>query len=70
MAGEDFAAYAKRVPAAFVFIGTGNPAKGADYPHHNPRFNIDEDTMPTGVELLVRTALRFFEKKQQGKGGL
>jgi amidohydrolase len=70
MAGEDFAAYAKRVPAAFVFIGTGNPAKGADYPHHNPRFNIDEDTMPTGVELLVRTALRFFETKQQGKGGL
>jgi amidohydrolase len=70
MAGEDFAAYAKRVPAAFVFLGTGNPQKGTDYPHHNPRFNIDEDTMPTGVELFVRTALRFFEKKTGKERGL
>ncbi len=70
MAGEDFAAYAKRVPAAFIFLGTGNPEIGTDNPHHNPHFNIDEDTMPTGVELLVRTALRFFEKKTSGKRGL
>jgi amidohydrolase len=69
MAGEDFAAYAKRVPAAFVFLGSGNPEKGTDYPHHNPRFNIDEDTMPTGVELFVQTALRFFEKNRPVKGG-
>lgn len=62
MAGEDFAAYAKRVPAAFVFVGTGNAEKGSDYPHHSARFNIDEDTMPTGVELFVRTALRFFTR--------
>lgn len=70
MAGEDFAAYAKRVPSAFVFLGTGNPAKGTDHPHHNPHFNIDEDTMPTGVELFVRTALRFFEKNTTGERGL
>ncbi len=62
MAGEDFAAYAKRVPAAFIFVGTRDPDKGSDYPHHNPRFNIDEDTLPIGVELLVRTTERFFEK--------
>ncbi len=70
MAGEDFAAYAKRVPSAFVFLGTGDPEKGTDYPHHNPHFSIDEDMMPTGVELLVRTALRFFEKNTSGKRGL
>jgi amidohydrolase len=70
MAGEDFAAYAKRVPSAFVFLGTGDPEKGTDYPHHNPHFSIDEDMMPTGVELFVRTALRFFEKKKTDKRGL
>jgi amidohydrolase len=58
------------VPSAFVFLGTGNPEKGTDYPHHNPRFNIDEDTMPTGVELFVRTALRFLEKKTERERGL
>jgi amidohydrolase len=62
MAGEDFAAYAQRVPAAFVFLGTGNAEKKTDFPHHSPYFNVDEDTMPTGVELFVRTALRFFDR--------
>ncbi len=62
MAGEDFAAYARRVPAVFAFVGTADPAKGSDLPHHSPRFAIDESTMPTGVELFVRTALRYFEE--------
>lgn len=62
MAGEDFAAYAKRVPSAFIFVGTRDARKGSDYPHHSPHFNIDEDTLPLGVELLVRTTERFFEK--------
>ena len=62
MAGEDFSAFASRVPAAFVFLGTGNPAKKTDYPHHNPRFNIDEDVLPLGVELLVKGAVNYLEK--------
>ncbi|MFW5727642.1 MAG: M20 metallopeptidase family protein [Spirochaetota bacterium] len=63
MAGEDFAAYAARVPAVFVFLGTGNPAKETDFPHHNPRFNIDEDVMPLGVEFFVEGALKYFSKQ-------
>lgn len=62
MAGEDFAAYARRVPSVFVFVGTGNPEKGTDHPHHSALFNVDEETLPTGVELFVRTALRFFTR--------
>ena len=64
MAGEDFAAYASRVPSAFIHLGTRDPDKGTDYPHHSPRFNIDEDTMPTGVELFVRTVEHFFDKNK------
>jgi len=30
--------------------------------HHNPRFNIDEEMLPSGVGLLVSGALRFFEQ--------
>lgn len=63
MAGEDFAAYAKRVPSAFIHVGTRDPEKETDYPHHSPRFNIDEDTLPTGVELFVRTTENFFTKE-------
>jgi amidohydrolase len=62
MAGEDFAAYASRVPAVFAFLGTGNAAKETDFPHHNPRFNIDEDVMPLGVEFFVAGALKYLAK--------
>ncbi|MBN2050598.1 MAG: amidohydrolase [Spirochaetales bacterium] len=69
MAGEDFASYAARVPGVFVFLGTGNPEKESDYPHHNPRFNIDEDTMLQGVELYVRGALSYFDFRKGGDAG-
>jgi amidohydrolase len=62
LAGEDFSEFAARVPSAFYFLGTGNPAKQADFPHHHPRFNIDESVLPTGVEMHVRGALSFFKR--------
>lgn len=61
MWGEDFACYAQHRPAAFLFLGCGNPDRGASFPHHHPRFTIDEDALPTGVEVLVGTALRLLE---------
>lgn len=59
LGGEDFSEFLAEVPGVFYFIGTGNPAKGTDYPHHHPHFNIDEDTLTTGVELHVRSALAY-----------
>lgn len=60
--GEDFSLFANRVPSAFYFIGTGNKEKDTEYPHHAPRFNIDEDSLAIGVEMHVRTALSFLSK--------
>lgn len=54
MGGEDFAHYAERVPSCYMFIGARNEVKGIVHPHHHPRFDIDEDALPAGVELLVR----------------
>ncbi len=55
--GEDFAYYAREVPAAFVFLGARNEAKGCTYPHHHPRFNIDEEALPLGAAVLTQFAL-------------
>ena len=60
-AGEDFSEFADRVPSAFYFIGAGSKEE-SHYPHHHPRFNIDEDVMLIGVEMHVRSALEFFNK--------
>lgn len=66
MGGEDFSEFALRVPGVFYFIGTGNEEKETTYPHHHPRFNIDEDTLSTGVEMHVRTALAYLSSNTKG----
>jgi amidohydrolase len=49
------------VPGCYFIVGTHNKQKGANYPHHHPRFNIDEDAMPTAVEVLARAAMNFLK---------
>jgi len=61
IASEDFSEFSSRVPGVFMFLGTGNENKGTHISHHNPYFNIDEDTMPAGVEMYVKGALNFFK---------
>ena len=63
MIGEDFCHFANKVPGAFYFVGTGNPEKKTDYPHHHACFDLDEDALAIGVETNVRTALSFLGKK-------
>lgn len=63
MIGEDFCEYAKKVPSAFYFLGAGNQQKQADYPHHHPRFDLDEDALPLGVEMHIRTALSYLSNR-------
>ena len=67
MPSEDFSEFSARVPGVFIFLGTGNKDKQSDYPHHNPRFNIDEESLPLGVELIVTFALKFFQEREVAK---
>ena len=67
IASEDFSEFSARVPAVFMFLGTGNEKKGTNVSHHNPHFNIDEDTLPDGVEMHVRGALNFFKNADKLK---
>ncbi|MDB5085030.1 MAG: amidohydrolase [Bacilli bacterium] len=59
MGGEDFSAYQAAVPGCFFFTGAGNSDKGAAYPHHHPRFTIDEDALADGMQLFTAAALKF-----------
>jgi amidohydrolase len=55
--GEDFAYYCQHVPGTFVFLGARDEATGCCYPHHHPKFNIDERALPLGAALLAQVAL-------------
>ena len=61
MGGEDFAYFLNQVPGAFMFLSSSNPEKHTDVPHHNPRFNVDEDVLWIGSAMFVKIAERFLE---------
>jgi amidohydrolase len=58
---DDMAFFLESVPGCYFIVGAQNPAKGAKYPHHHPRFNVDEDAMPIAAEVLARTALEYLK---------
>ena len=62
MGGEDFAFFAQKVPGVFALVGVGNERKGANYPHHHRKFNIDEDALIIGTSLYGQFALDFLSK--------
>jgi len=57
MGGEDFSAYGTVAPAVFFWVGTGNEELGTMFPHHHPRFDIDEAALRDGIAVFARTAL-------------
>jgi amidohydrolase len=58
MGGDDFSVYLTEAPGCYFFVGAGSEEAGATYPHHHPRFRIDERALAVGTDAHVRTALR------------
>ena len=53
MGGEDFAYYVDAIPGSFFWVGGGNPEIGAVYPHHHPKFDVDEKSMLLTAKIFV-----------------
>lgn len=45
MGMEDFSYYLQKVPGTFFWVGGRNDDLKAVYPHHHPKFNVDERSM-------------------------
>lgn len=56
--GEDFARFADLVPAVHFFV-CSKPDNGPCYPHHHPKFDINECTLPISVALFSAFALTW-----------
>jgi amidohydrolase len=56
MGGEDFAYYLQKVPGAFLFFGMGD---GTGFPHHHPRFDMDEKALAPAALLMTALALQY-----------
>lgn len=62
MGGEDFSEFMPHVPACFFWVGSRDEASGKVWGHHHPKFDIDERCLTVGVEMMVRTTLRYLEQ--------
>ncbi|MEZ4957715.1 MAG: M20 family metallopeptidase [Saprospiraceae bacterium] len=62
MTSEDFAYYSQQIPACFYRLGTGNPDKGITSPVHTDTFNVDENSLKTGMGLMTWLAMKELEK--------
>lgn len=58
---DDMAYFLQTVPGCYFIVGAHNTANEARYPHHHPRFNIDEDSLPIAAEVLTRSALDYLK---------
>jgi amidohydrolase len=54
MGGEDMAYYLQQVPGAFFFLGAAPERAERVFPHHHPKFELDERAVPLAMEMFVR----------------
>jgi amidohydrolase len=60
MGGEDMSYFLQKVPGCFAFVGSG-PKTGKASPHHSASFDIDEESLVIGAELMSRVAVKFLD---------
>lgn len=56
MGAEDFGFYVKEKIGAFINVGMKSEI--SQYPHHHPKFDIDEAALPAGIKLMIQFALK------------
>jgi amidohydrolase len=62
MGAEDFSYYLEKVPGVFIILGIRNEGKGIIYPHHHPKFNVDEDILWRGTALHALLAYNYLKE--------
>lgn len=64
MISEDFSFYLGKTRGVFTFLGIRNDDKGISYPHHHPKFNIDEDVLWMGAALYALFAYSYLNVRR------
>lgn len=59
LTGEDFSYYLQHVKGTFFFTGAMPETNGPTYPHHHPRFDINEKAMLIAAKTLGSAAINY-----------
>ncbi|MGE7762131.1 M20 family metallopeptidase [Peribacillus sp. NPDC097895] len=61
MGGEDFSYYLEKVKGTFFFTGAKSPDWEQAYPHHHPKFDIDERSLLIAAKTLGVATLQYMK---------
>ncbi|MCL1792502.1 MAG: amidohydrolase [Oscillospiraceae bacterium] len=64
MGSEDFAYYQQKIPGLYVFFGA--KPKSGFFPHHHPKFDIDENCLIGCVKFFAGFAADFLKGEKHG----
>ena len=58
--GDDFAYFLEKKPGIYAMVGGRNEAKGCNWGHHHPKFDVDEDAFWRGTAMFIQMSLDYF----------
>lgn len=59
---EDFAYYLQKIPGSMFYVGA-KPEDGPVYPHHHPKFVINEDSLIIAAKAMAAVVIEYFGQK-------
>ncbi len=62
MGGEDMAYFIEAVPGCYAFLANPAPIDGSCYPHHHPKFDVDESYFESGAKLHAAVAMAYLNR--------
>jgi len=62
MGAEDFSYFSRHVPSAMLGLGSNGDREEFKFPHHHPKFDIDEKAMVYGSAILSHIALSYLSE--------
>lgn len=68
MGAEDFSYYQKVVPGFFFWLGVANKQKGITAGLHTADFDIDEDALVQGVNMMSNIVFDYLDRHASGDG--
>ncbi len=61
MGAEDMSLVLDEVPGCYFFVGGRNETIDAVYPHHHPKFNIDERALFIGAQAMTEAVKELLQ---------
>jgi amidohydrolase len=62
MGAEDFSHFQKVIPGFFFWLGVANKSKGITAGLHTPDFDIDEQALVNGVNMMSNVLVDYLER--------